>query len=212
MEKLEISYKTRTGNLYPLELGWTTIPTNLIPYNKNLTDEACRSGCNLYNRNGGCPPFSPDFNQLIKGREVATFIYAKLYTENYPLKILKGNFYIKWSFIEALLTPFLNKFEKCVNFGENSIFLSSGFCRKCRNKRCAVKDGNECRKPSERNFSLESTGVLVTDSVEKFFDFQLFWWDKNDYNYIPPYMTKVVALIGNQTIDNSEIFSILEGA
>jgi predicted metal-binding protein len=212
MERLKISYKTGKGNLYPIELGWTSVPSENIPYNKKLTDEACRIGCNLYNRNGGCPPFSPDFKKIIKNRKIATIIYVRLSTGEYPLKVLRGNYYIRWSFVEALLTPFLNKFEKIANLKEKIIFLSSGFCRKCRNKRCAVKDGNDCRNPSERTFSLEATGVLVTDIAEKYLGFPLFWWDKNDCIYIPPYMTKVVGLIGNQQIDNSEILSVLKGA
>lgn len=211
MEEAKVIYKTNTGNLYPLNLGWTNIPTDKIPYDKKVTNKACLVGCNLYNRNGGCPPFSPDFKQIQSNYKVATFIYAKLLTDDYPTRVLTGNYYVRWSFVEALLTPFLNRFKIIVDLKKGYLFLSSGFCKGCGNKKCAVKDGTKCRSPLKRTFSLESTGVIVTDVAKRFLGFELYWWNKQDTNCIPPYMTKIVALIGNQPIDSSEILSILEG-
>ncbi|MFZ5452505.1 MAG: DUF2284 domain-containing protein [Thermodesulfobacteriota bacterium] len=213
VEETKIVHKTSTGNLYPLSLGWVTIPTNKIPYDKELTNRACLAGCNLYNRNGGCPPFSPDFRQILcnYNYRVATFIYAKLLTDDYPERVLRGNYYVKWSLVEALLTPLLNRFKIIADLKNDFLFLSSGFCKGCGNKKCAVKDRKKCRNPLQRTFSLESTGVIVTDVTKKFLGFELYWWNKQDINYIPPYMVKIVALIGNQPIDNSEIMSILEG-
>jgi len=211
VEETNVIYKTSTGNLYPLILGWANIPTDKIPYDKKLTNNACLVGCNLYNRNGGCPPFSPDFNQLQNNYKIATVIYAKLLTDDYPIRVLRGNYYVRWSLVEALLTPFLNRFKIIADLKKDFLFLSSGFCKGCGNKKCAVKDGKKCRSPLKRTFSLESTGVIVTDVTERFLGFELYWWNKQDINYIPPYMTKIVAVIGNQPIDNSEILSILEG-
>jgi predicted metal-binding protein len=209
---VNILYKSSTGNIYPLELGWVSVPINKVLFDKKLTEKACLNGCKLYNRNGGCPPFAMDFGQIKNSYENITFIYSKLVTKDYPIKILNGNYYVRWSFVEALLTPFMNRFEKIIHIKEHRLFLSSGFCKKCGNKRCAVKTGKECRNPLERTFSLEATGVLVTKVAEEFLGFRLYWWDKKEMKYLPPYMTKIVAVIGNQEINNSEIFSILDTA
>lgn len=210
MEKFHYIHKTGSGRSYPLEIGWTAQDIHKIPVDKNLTENACRSGCRLYGRNGGCPPFSPDFKLLGKKFKVANIIYTKLLIDNYPPKVLAGSYYVRWSFIEALLTPFTNKFAKIVNDNKEGLFLSSGFCRGCGNQRCAVKDGGKCLHPLRRTFSLESTGVIVSEVAEKFLGFELCWWDRFNKDYFPSYMTKIVSILGNQPIDNSDISALFK--
>jgi predicted metal-binding protein len=209
MEIFYHTHKTISGRSYPLEIGWTVRDINEIPVDKNLTENACRSGCRLYGRNGGCPPFSPDFDSFRKKFKLANIIYSKLLIKHYPEKVLAGNYYVRWSFVEALLSPFTNRFSAIVNNNEKRFFLSSGFCRGCGNKRCAVKDGSKCRHPLRRTFSLESTGVVVSEVAEKFLDFKLYWWDRGNKDYFPPYMTKIISILSNQPIDNSDISALL---
>jgi len=210
MEKFHYIHRTGSGRSYPLEIGWTSQDINEIPIDKDLTENACRAGCKLYGRNGGCPPFSPDFNLLRKKFKLANIIYTKLLIENYPPKVLAGNYYVRWSFIEALLTPFTNKFANIINDNKKSLFLSSGFCRGCGNQRCAVKNGCKCRYPLRRTFSLESTGVIVSEVAEKLLGFELYWWDRADKDYHPPYMTKIISILSNQPINNSDISALLK--
>lgn len=211
MEKIHHIHKTGSGRFYPLEIGWIAQDIHKIPVDKNLTENACRSGCRLYGRNGGCPPFSPDFKLLRQKFKLANIIYTKLLIDNYPPKVLAGSYYVRWSFIEALLTPFTNKFAKIVNDNKEGLFLSSGFCRGCGNQRCAVKDGGKCRHPLRRTFSLESTGVIVSEVAEKFLGFELYWWDRFNKDYYPSYMTKIVSILSNQPIDNSDISAVFKG-
>jgi predicted metal-binding protein len=209
MNRIEYYHKTKSGRIYPIEVGWTTIPSIKIPVDKKLTENACQLGCRLYARNGGCPPFSPNFDSFQKEFSLITIIYGKLQIVDYPDKVLAGNYYIKWSFVEALLTPFTNRFAEIAIGKEGRKFLSSGFCKGCGRKRCAKKEGKECRQPSKRTFSLESTGVIVSDVTKSFLGFNLFWWDKNKLDYLPPYMVKIVGISSNHEIDNSEILGVL---
>jgi predicted metal-binding protein len=211
MEKKSYLHQTSSGKCYPLEIGFKAISCDQIPSDKILTENACRLGCRLYGRNGGCPPCSPDFAKLQHKFEIANIIYAKLKTKYYPEKVLTGNYYVKWAFVEALLTPFTNRFSKISHDKKEMVFLSSGFCKGCGTKRCAVKEGNKCLHPFQRTFSLESTGVIVTELAERFLDFKLYWWDRYNSIYLPPYMTKIVAILGNQAINNSDIWAILKG-
>jgi predicted metal-binding protein len=211
MEKLNYLHQTSSGESYPLEIGFITLSCDKIPFNKNLTENACRSGCGLYGRNGGCPPFSTDFAKLQRKFKIANILYAKLETEYYPEKVLAGNYYVKWSFVEALLTPFTNRFSKVASDKKGRMFLSSGFCKGCGKKRCAVKEGRKCQQPLRKTFSLESTGVLVTEVTERFLGFKLYWWDRSNPRYFPPYMAKIVAILSNQPINNSDILSVLKG-
>jgi predicted metal-binding protein len=76
-----ILYTTTSRKIYPLELGYTIIPSNKIHVDKNLTQQACLNGCRLYGRNGGCPPFSPQFYDVC-GIETL-ILYARLNTSDY---------------------------------------------------------------------------------------------------------------------------------
>jgi len=210
MEKVNYLHQTSSGKSYPLEIGFKPLPSDKIPLNKILTENACRFGCRLYGRNGGCPPFSPNFNKFQKKYKITNIIFAKLDTKYYPKNVLAGNYYIKWSFVEALLTPFTNKFSKIAKDKNDMMFLASGFCKGCGNKKCEFKKGSECLQPFRRTFSLESTGVIVTEVAAKFLDFKLYWWDVSNPGYTPPYMTKIVAILSNQPINNSDIFRVLK--
>jgi predicted metal-binding protein len=209
MGKFHYIHRTGSGRSYPLEIGWASSDINAIPVDKNLTENACRVGCRLYGRNGGCPPFSPDFKLLRSKFKLANIIYAKILIEDYPPNVLAGNYYVRWSFIEALLTPFTNKFAKIISDHKEGLFLSSGFCRGCGNQRCVVKDASKCRHPLRRTFSLESTGVIVSKVAEEFLGFELYWWDRANKDYYPPYMIKIVSILSNQAINNSDISALL---
>lgn len=208
MKKIEYSHRTSSGNIYPLEIGWNSISTSDIPFDKGLTDKACRLGCKLHGRNGGCPPFSPYFRDLSVNFSKAIAIYAKIQTNHYPPKVINGNYFVRWSFAEALLSPFVNRFKKITEHGNDLMFLSSGHCKGCKNKRCAAKEGKLCRDTLRRTFSLESTGVIVTKMSEIFLGFKLDWWDPNNPDYIPLYMIKVVAILTNNLINDSDIYAV----
>jgi hypothetical protein len=69
-----------------------------------------------------------------------------------------------------------------------------------------VKDGKKCRNPSERTYSLESTGVLVTKLMEDCFDIELQWWRKENPSYIPSFMVKVVGV----TMDKAYVSAVTQ--
>ena len=192
--KFNVVYSTAKGKLYPLEVGFGVTPVSKVPVNVALTIEACRRGCRLYGRNGGCPPFAPGFHE-IPGKELL-ILYAKLLTRHFPPRVLSGPYYSRWVFIETFMAPLMNRVGSILASSIGGCFLSSGNCRSCRPKRCAVKDGHPCRNPHARTFSLEATGVLVSEMIKDVFGFDLQWWRRNDLSHVPEYMVKVVGLKG----------------
>jgi predicted metal-binding protein len=189
------SYKTQKGKHYPLEFNYNVIDRESVPVDYECTRKACEEGCNLYMKNGGCPPFAPKFVEL-PGSELLV-MYARLCTKNYPIKVLKGPYYTKWVFVETFMTPVTNRIGKSLSEKLNGYFISSGNCQVCKPKKCAVKLGNKCQNPRERTYSLEATGILVTSLMENHFNIKLEWWDKNNPNIIPEYMYKVVGILNN---------------
>lgn len=189
---IQIRYKTGSGKIYPMEIGFGQILSSNVPIDLLATRQACQKGCNLYGRNGGCPPFAPSFTEVCEDNLL--IVYAKLLTQYYPEKILNGPFYPRWAFVETFMTTFTNSVGKSIARDLNGYFLSSGNCRSCRPKRCAVKEGKNCRNLYTRTFSLESTGIVVTDLIKQLFNFDLQWWKRSELSYIPGYMVKVIGI------------------
>ncbi len=194
-----VVYKTMQGKLYPLEFGFAVVPDGHIPVDVRATEEACRKGCRLYGRNGGCPPFAPQFHE-ISGSDLLV-LYAKLLTKHFPPKVLNGPFFSRWVFVETFMTPLTNRIGRALAPHLGAYFLSSGNCQVCRPKRCAVKDSLPCRKPQGRTFSLEATGVLVTEMMKNAFGIELQWWQRDNSEHVPDYMVKVVALKGENFLE-----------
>ncbi len=66
-----------------------------------------------------------------------------------------------------------------------------------------------------RTYSLESTGVIVTELMKGLFDIELQWWRPKEPSYIPEYMLKVIGLARGKAFDlnetNLRILSALNG-
>lgn len=193
-----VVYSTTQGKPYPMEVGFAVVPTRHVWVDVAATSEACRTGCRLYGRNGGCPPFSPRFDD-IPGDELLV-LHARLLTVHFPPRVISGPYYSRWVFVETFLTPLLNRIGGVLAANLGAYFLSSGNCQVCRPKRCAVKEGLPCRKPAGRTFSLEATGVLVTELMKDAFGLDLQWWNRDNPAHIPAYMIKVVGLKGNEFV------------
>ena len=201
-ENFEVEYTTTTGKIYPLEIGYSSIPSGLVPVDTKATIKACRNGCRLYGRNGGCPPFSKKFSKIRRSHSL--ILYAKMLTEFYPPKVLNGPYYTRWVFVETFMTALTNRIGKKLAAALDGYFLSSGHCCACRPKRCAVKDGKPCRKPDARTYSLEATGILVTELMKDVFDIKLQWWRPKEPDYIPEYMAKVIGLTREKAFESDE--------
>ncbi|MBU4384395.1 MAG: DUF2284 domain-containing protein [Proteobacteria bacterium] len=200
---INIEYTTSSKNTYPLEMGFSILKSQDVPINNKITAEACKKGCNLYGKNGGCPPFSPKFQNIC--RKNTLFIYVKISTKFYPKKVLNGPYYTRWVFVETFMTSLTNKIGKHVSGKLDGYFLSSGNCHGCRPKRCAVKEGNPCRNRDARTYSLESTGILVTEVIKKVFNFELQWWAKDEQKFIPDYMVKCIGITSDMKLDKLEV-------
>ncbi|MEA2020466.1 MAG: DUF2284 domain-containing protein [Patescibacteria group bacterium] len=182
-------------------MGYGEISSGNVPYDKKVTVEACKTGCALFGKGGGCPPYSPDFQQIKKKFPYAQAIYSRLYTRYYPPKVARASFYIRWNFVKALMERKIANVGYFLREQLGGFFLSAGPCHGCGNKTCAFKEGEKkCRKPEKRVFSLESTGVLANELVEKLFGFRLLWFDKEREDYIPEYMVNVILLMTKNSV------------
>lgn len=194
------THTTTTGNTYPIEIGYRTIDPQQVVTDRAATLKACREGCKRYGNNGGCPPYAPDYAELRKQYPFGVTVFSRLYTRHFPEKVLHGNFYVRWVFVETVLSRVMANIGLAAREATGGYFLGTGHCIGC--KQCAFKTGETiCRRPEKRTFSMESTGILVTEFMKKEVGFELQWWKPKEPEYIPEYMTKVTLLLTKEPLE-----------
>lgn len=194
-----VFYKTSAKNphIYPLQLGCFTLESGFIPTDKEHFNRICKEGCKSYASNGSCPLYSPDFKDLARQYKYATVLYFKLFTRHYPPKCLSGKHYVRWSFTESFMPRLLRRTAMTLADKMEGVPLVSGHCIGCR--KCSYREGlNTCKNPEKRTFSIESTGVNVSDLMLLYTDSPLLWWDINNKYYIPQYQLRVGIILHNQ--------------
>ncbi len=194
-----VFYKTsgKSPHIYPLQWACLTLPSDSIPTDKKQFHRICKEGCKSYASNGSCPSYSPDFKNLVRQYKYATVLYFKLHTRHYPPRCISAKHYIRWSFTESFLPRLLRKTAITLADKMGGMALVSGHCRGC--KKCSYREGlNTCKSPEKRTFSVESTGVNVSDLMLLYTDSPLLWWDINNQNYIPEYQLRVGLILHNR--------------
>ncbi|MCX7903835.1 MAG: DUF2284 domain-containing protein [Caloramator sp.] len=141
----------------------------------------CREGCPNFGVNGGCPPFSPTADQLLKDK-IFILAMGKIYTANYS----------KDEFDEA--DKSLNRLLKSIGlfFKEKYgvEFLSPEHCTEC--DVCTIKTG--CQKPDRRTISITGTGIMLSETIENLFGEKLEW--ANDM--LPSKLIKIMCIISDK--------------
>ena len=185
---IKIQHKLKSG-IVPVEIESKIVPSSRICVDPKWTREMCET-CGAFGQNGGCPPHSPAFERI--ARKNILLICARVQTASYPTTVLNSHLGIKMLFAETWLKSLMDRLGKNLNAAiPKSKFLSSGCCRACHGVKCAVKLGQKCRKPRDRTFSLESTGVVVFETIPDIFGFELEWWT---HESTPEFTSKVIAV------------------
>lgn len=141
----------------------------------------CREGCPNFDVNGGCPPFSPTANQLLKNK-IFILVIGKIYTSNYS----------KYEFNEA--DKSLNRLLKSIGLSFKEKygikFLSPEHCTEC--DVCTIKTG--CQKPDRRTISITGTGIMLSETIENLFGEKLEWAIDNP----PSKLIKIMCIISDK--------------
>lgn len=186
-------YNTIKGNQYPIEIFLNFIRKKDIVYDPIRIEKYCHDGCRNYGKSGGCPPFAPKFEKILRGIEECALILGMFDSKYKPPKVQAcTNRAIHWKFQDAVLANCMDKIgrhlqEKC---GLN--YLGTGYCMGCHGKKCAIKEGKPCRYPNKRTFSMEATGIDVVQTVQNIFQRRFFWYTKGNNNI--PYLMKCILV------------------
>ncbi|MFW9877121.1 MAG: DUF2284 domain-containing protein [Candidatus Thorarchaeota archaeon] len=144
--------------------------------------------CPSYEHSWSCPPEAPYLEELVSKFNKFYLIYYKLNITEQVKKEKAKNHEMNENEIRnvLLIGNFLrNKLEEEIHiFFENyrteceqKLILWDGFCRTCFNeidKGCTYDDGDPCRYPDKKRFSMEAVGIDVTHTVRNL-NFNIEW-------------------------------------
>lgn len=192
-----------THEVYPLEVNIFNINAALLPCDYEKTLQACQSGCDSYQVNGGCPPYSPAYQELSGQYNYALILYYKLHLSDFPVKLETGLEYMNWSFTESFLPRLLLSTLHSLAKRVCGFVLGSGHCIGC--KRCNYLGENKaCRKPERRTYSLEAVGVNIVELMEQYSDSPLVWLNQGEGVNIPDYQLRVGAVLHNHQLTGEQ--------
>ena len=137
--------------------------------------------CPSYGHSWACPPEAPYLEEFVSKFNEFFLIYYELDLNEYIAKekgknpdsseeSIKNELY-KGKFLRNKLEKEIYMFlENYHDTYEEKLILWDGFCRVCFNKKdkgCTYDSGKPCRYPDKKHYSMEATGISVTDMVKK---------------------------------------------
>ncbi len=166
-------------NKFDIEVYYDFIEKSKIKTNKKLFSEMCKTGCKNYNKKYSCPPFSPDFSELIRNKDKEG-LFVVLFKCN--LNQINSTEYNKMRIANVVMKSKIDKMMRALEKEFNTTFLSTGSCRLC--KPCKIILKHPCKHPNERRYSLESTGIDCNALAEDLFGMKLAWYkSKKELEY-----------------------------
>ncbi len=183
------SFLVRTKqNLLRIEVYLKFIEKKEIKLDKKLFLKMCKEGCVNYEKKYSCPPFSPEFEQIMgdcQGLFIVLFLckMSQINSTEYN-KIRIANVIMK-SRLDRLMRVLESKFK--------TSYLSTGSCRLC--KPCKLKLDKPCSHPDKRRYSLESVCIDCDYLTKKLFNLPLVWYKNKK---APQYSCVVCGLICNK--------------
>lgn len=129
---------------------------------------ACES-CPNYRRNLSCPPYSPTFQDYLGGFNTARVICIRIPQETFQAISPEKRYFKCFQKGRSLLVKELLEYRE-----KGFRVAGSGACQAC--PVCAIQEGVEnCQKPDQRIYSLESLGTNLIALTKRCFDFELAW-------------------------------------
>lgn len=183
----EIKYFNYENQIYPLEVRWDVFKYSDLTLDINQVRKWCSEGCPHYDVNGGCPPYSPTAEELLKDKE---FVLLTCKIETKYVNKLDD----KSKFIENLLCDYMDSLGYKIKESLGIEFLNPGHCRGC--KECTIETG--CKAPERRVYSITGVGIMLGDAIERLFNIPLQWFTKDSE---PEYVTKIMAFLGNSSLN-----------
>lgn len=203
---------TSTGRNLPFELLIKETSYDNVVVDKSVTEKLCET-CRMYGHRGGCPPVSPNFDRVYRGKtKHITLVMIKVPCQQWGSRKVMADlnsnrrFLMMSSFVEIMVKSIEKNVVRLLREQGGKV-LPSSYCTACPT--CVAVDGNPCVKPKERMFSMESTGVLVHDTCVNSGMEPLEWYAKAN-GIIPQRIRKVMAYMSDAPLDVDRLHAELQ--
>lgn len=193
-----VGYKTGSGNIMPLTLYIETVERNSIALAPQEEVGKLCGDCKGWN--GGCPGCAPYFQYIKPKMQFMTVLliefdmaWAAKYSRG-GRNLISSN-YFRMGYADRITDKYAwSILKKSYQKGQNFI-LGCGHCPTCSKKHCGPINNLPCRKPLNRFYSMEATGVDCNQIALRITGQELQWWYKD--SILPVNMTRVVGIINN---------------
>jgi predicted metal-binding protein len=156
---------------YDLEIKWDSFNYKDLPLNIDQVRHWCKEGCENYNTNGGCPPFSPTASDLLKDNTFVLLI-CKIKT----CQVVASSLEARLELIQNILYSFMNSLGYTISDRYNIDFLNAGHCSAC--DVCTISSG--CKNPKKRVYCITGSGIMLGEAIENLFEEKLQWFTGNE--------------------------------
>ncbi len=151
--------------------------------------------CPNYGHSWACPPEAPYLEKKVSKYQRFILVYIKYDLSKYIKQMIvkhpkrseesiRNAFFMKNILRDKLEQEILNFINEMQNSYKEKLILWDGFCRICSNEKdrgCTYDEGNPCRYPNKKRYSMEAVGIEVTQTVKNLnFDIE---WPPNDFVY-----------------------------
>ena len=177
---------TYEKNSYDLEVKWDIFNYNDLTLNINQVRKWCMEGCSNYNTNGGCPPFSPTADNLLKNKDFILLMCKIKTCQTYASSAEE-----KVELIQNILYSFMNFLGYKIYKKYNIKFLNAGKCSGCNT--CTIHSG--CKNPEKRVYCLTGLGIMLGDVIEKLFHEKLQWYTGDEQ---PDQIIKIMGFMSEE--------------
>ncbi len=175
-------------NKFKIEYFSCFIEKEKVKTNKELFSNMCEEGCKNYGKKYSCPPFSPNFINIIKNHK-GLFIVLFLC----KLNQINSTQYNKIRIVNVVMKSRIIKLMRLLENKFKTIFLSTGSCNLC--KPCQLKLNKPCKHPNKKRYCLESTGIDCDYLSKKLFKTHLLWYKNKK---APEYTCVMCGLLCNK--------------
>lgn len=195
MFEFEVGYKTGSGNKMALTVYGKNFDREDIPI--DVPGLYCvHNGIECGGYNGGCPPYSPKFENIKKAYPFFYVICIRFdlaYAIKYAgLKNGKHEGYFVLSYADRLTMHYIQRALKYFE-ARGYYALGASNCPGCTPKRCTITRGRTCSNPKKRRFSLEATGVECHKLHRNMFMEVLPWWYRTP-KHVPVWMYRYAGV------------------